>query len=118
MAQEEQREENLTRGRELLERECKKLGADTKTVLSETNLQQLARKYGVSTADELIASVGSGRINALQVVQKLTGQEPGEKRKLPEVGKSAAGIPPGAWKSRVQIISWCALPSAAAPCRG
>jgi len=84
---EEQREENLTRGRELLERECKKLGADTKTVLSETNLQQLARKYGVSTADELIASVGSGRINALQVVQKLTGQEPGEKRKLPEVGK-------------------------------
>lgn len=87
-------------------------------MLSETNLQQLARKYGVSTADELIASVGSGRINALQVVQKLTGQEPGEKRKLPEVGKKRRRHTTRAWKSRVQIISWCALPSAAAPCRG
>ena len=44
---EEQREENLARGRELLERECKKIGADAKTVLNDADLQQLARKYGV-----------------------------------------------------------------------
>ena len=36
---------------------------------------------------ELLVSVGSGRINASQVVQKLTGQDAAEKRKLPEVGQ-------------------------------
>lgn len=82
---EEQREENLARGRELLERECKKAGADPKTVLQDNSLQQVARKYGVSNPQELLSSIGSGRISATQVVQKLTGQEPGEKKKLPEV---------------------------------
>jgi len=84
---EEQKEENLQRGRELLERELKKTSLDLKTILTESNLQQTARKYGVSTADELLASVGSGRIAASQVVQKLTGQESLERRKLPEVSR-------------------------------
>lgn len=84
---EEQREENLNRGRELLEREVKKINLDTKAVLSEDNLEKVARRYGVSTPDELLASVGSGRIAPTQVVQKLTGQESTERRKLPEVGQ-------------------------------
>ncbi len=82
---EEQKEENLYRGRELLERELKKNSFDLKTVMTEANLQKTARKYGVGTPDELFSSVGSGRVNASQVVQKLTGQEPTERRKLPEV---------------------------------
>lgn len=84
---EEQKEENLHRGRELLERELRKTVADLKTVMNETNLQKTARKYGVGTPDELFSSVGSGRITAAQVVQKLTGQEPPERRKLPEVSQ-------------------------------
>lgn len=84
---EEQREENLARGRELLERECRKLEVDAKTLLAEANLQPIARKYGVSNAEELIASVGSGRISPAQVLQKLTGQEASDRKKLPEVGK-------------------------------
>lgn len=84
---EEQKEENLHRGRELLERELKKTAFDPKTVMAEANLQKTARKYGVSTPDELFSSVGSGRVSASQVVQKLTGQEPMERRKLPEVSE-------------------------------
>ena len=84
---EEQREENLNRGRELLERELKRSGADSKAVLQESNLLQIARKYGVSTTEELLSSIGSGRISAIQVVQKLTGQETVERRKLPEVSQ-------------------------------
>ncbi|MDI9485441.1 MAG: bifunctional (p)ppGpp synthetase/guanosine-3',5'-bis(diphosphate) 3'-pyrophosphohydrolase [Bacillota bacterium] len=82
---EEQKEENLNRGRELLERELKKVSADLKVVLAEANLEKIAKRYGVSTADELFSSIGSGRITAGQVVQKLTGQEAPERRKLPEV---------------------------------
>ena len=82
---EEQKEENLNRGRELLERELKKVSADLKVVLAEANLEKIAKRYGVSTPDELFSSIGSGRITAGQVVQKLTGQEAPERRKLPEV---------------------------------
>ena len=82
---EEQKEENLSRGRELLERELKRNDVDIKRVISEANLQKTARKYGVSTSDELLSSIGFGRISASQVMQKLTGQEPSERRKLPEV---------------------------------
>ena len=84
---EEQREENLNRGRDLLERELKRGGADAKTILQESNLLEQARKYGVSTPEELLSSIGSGRISAVQVSQKLTGQEPPERRRLPEVGQ-------------------------------
>lgn len=84
---EEQREENLNRGRDLLERELKRSGADAKTILQESNLLEQARKYGVSTPEELLSSIGSGRISAVQVAQKLTGQEPPERRRLPEVGQ-------------------------------
>jgi GTP pyrophosphokinase len=55
--------------------------------LQESNLLQIARKYGVSTTEELLSSIGSGRISAIQVVQKLTGQETVERRKLPEVSQ-------------------------------
>ena len=84
---EEQREESLNRGRELLERELKKTDFDPKVVLQESNLQKTARKYGVSNPEELMSSIGSGRISASQVVQKLTGQESTERRKLPEVSQ-------------------------------
>ncbi len=84
---EEQKEENLHRGRELLERELKKTAFDPKAAMTEVNLQKTARKYGVGTPDELFSSIGSGRVSATQVVQKLTGQEPVERRKLPEVSE-------------------------------
>ena len=82
---EEQREENLNRGRELLERETKKASLEVREVLSEANLKKVAQKYGVSTPEELLASVGSGRIKAPQVLQKIIGQDTTEQRRLPEV---------------------------------
>ncbi|NLJ80307.1 MAG: bifunctional (p)ppGpp synthetase/guanosine-3',5'-bis(diphosphate) 3'-pyrophosphohydrolase [Firmicutes bacterium] len=80
---EEQREENLSRGRDLLERELKKFNIDPRTVMQEDDLEKTAKKYGVSSPEELLSSVGSGRINANQVVQKLTGREP-ERARLPK----------------------------------
>lgn len=82
---EEQREESMNRGRDLLEKEVKKTNFDPKVVLHESNLEKTARKYGISNIEELLSSVGSGRISANQVIQKLTGQEANERRRLPEV---------------------------------
>lgn len=38
----------------------------------------------MSSPEELLASIGSGRINVNQVVQKLTGQEDTDRRRLPK----------------------------------
>ena len=78
---EEQREESLLRGRELLDREIKKANLDPKDVLEEGNMEKVAKKYGVSSGEELLASIGYGRITALQVLQKLSGQDLVERKK-------------------------------------
>lgn len=72
---EEQREESILRGRELLEREAKKMGLDPKEIMAPDKLDQLAKKYGVGNGEELLATIGFGRVNALQVLQKITGKE-------------------------------------------
>ncbi len=78
---EEQREEAILRGRELLEREVKKANLEPKEVLSVPNLERMAQKYGVGNPDELLATVGFGRIPAPQVLQKIIGKELDEKPK-------------------------------------
>ncbi len=97
---EEQREENLGRGRELLEREVRKTAHDAREILSETNLKQTAQKYGVSSSEELLASVGSGRIKASQVLQKLTGQDtpPSAAGILKSAVKNVGRLRAGGWK--------------------
>lgn len=72
---EEQREEGLIRGRELLEREARKANLELKEVLSPANLERVAKKYGVGNGDELLATIGFGRVTALQVLQKIVGKE-------------------------------------------
>ncbi|MGI6641335.1 MAG: RelA/SpoT family protein [Limnochordia bacterium] len=72
---EEQREESLLRGRELLEREAKKANLDPREVLAPDKLDQVARKYGVGNGDELLATIGFGRVTAQQVLQKIAGKE-------------------------------------------
>jgi GTP pyrophosphokinase len=72
---EQQREESLLRGRELLEREARKANLDPKEILTPDKLDQVAKKYGVGNGDELLATIGFGRVTALQVLQKLVGKD-------------------------------------------
>lgn len=78
---EEQREESLLRGRELLDREIKKANLDPKEILEESNMEKVAKKYGVGSGDELLANIGFGRITAFQVLQKLSGKDLVERKK-------------------------------------
>ncbi len=55
------RDENIVQGREVLERELKRLGLD------ETPFDQIARKFNFDKVDDLMAAIGGGDINAHQI---------------------------------------------------
>jgi len=55
------REENIVQGREMLERELKRLGLD------ETPYDQIAKRFNFDKVDDLMAAIGAGDINAHQI---------------------------------------------------
>lgn len=61
----QQRDENVARGREMLEKELKRLGID------KTNLDELAAAFKYEKAEDLLAGIGYGDINTHQIAQKL-----------------------------------------------
>ncbi len=67
----EQREDNIIRGREMLERELKRLGLEVK-------LEEVATAYKYEKLDDFLAAVGYGDINTNQVAQKLAPPPPEE----------------------------------------
>ncbi len=71
----QQREEIVERGYDLLVRECRKLGVDAGDVLKGDEVNDLAKRYGLAGREDLLAAVGYGKILAKQVISKLIGQE-------------------------------------------
>lgn len=71
----EEREKNLARGRELLEKECQKQGFDPEEVLKPTLLQEAARKFNLATVEDLYVTVGDGVITPFQALGRLKGEE-------------------------------------------
>lgn len=72
---EEQREQNLWRGQELLEKECRRLGIEVSRILADEHLVEAARRYGLGSSEDLLAAIGYGKILARQVIGKVIGQE-------------------------------------------
>ncbi len=77
---EEQREESYLRGKEMLERELKRIHVEPKEVLNSERIQEVAKRHGVSTVEELLANIGFGKVTAQQVVQKITGKQAEDKK--------------------------------------
>ena len=61
----EDREQNISHGRQLLERELRRLG------LEGVAYEQIARDLGFSQVDDLLASIGNGDLNLGKVVSRL-----------------------------------------------
>lgn len=73
------REENITKGRDALEKEVKRLGFDFKEFATTEGLQDIARKnFGTDT--DLFAALGYGGITLNAVILKLTEQYKRKKR--------------------------------------
>lgn len=68
----ERREENIEKGREMLERECKRLGYDTKELLSPEYMKEVASRTHMDGSEEnMLAALGYGGILLNNIMVKL-----------------------------------------------
>lgn len=68
----EKREENVAKGREMLERELKRLGLDPAVWMVDEKLQEAAAKYTFNDIEDMMSAIGFGGITAAQICTKLT----------------------------------------------
>ncbi len=62
---------NMEKGREILEREVRKLNYDLNEFLNEEKLISIAKRMGLSTLDDMYASIGFGSTSLSQIIPKL-----------------------------------------------
>jgi GTP pyrophosphokinase len=72
---EEQKEESILRGRELLERELRKRGMEIHEYLKDEKLKEVSERFGFVEPVDLLASIGYGKLSTQQVMTKLVPQE-------------------------------------------
>jgi GTP diphosphokinase / guanosine-3',5'-bis(diphosphate) 3'-diphosphatase len=68
----ERRDENILRGKELLEKELRRTGSVAAAMKPE-RLREVAGQFGLPDEEELLAALGNGDVSLLQVVQSLRG---------------------------------------------
>lgn len=68
----EKREENVAKGRELLERELKRLGLEPSAWMADDKLQDAAAKFAFHDIEDMMSAIGFGGITAAQICTKLT----------------------------------------------
>ena len=67
----EKRDENLAKGREMLEKEIKKYGQEISYFLKPEKLAEAAKRFNYVTGDDLLVAVGDGIISPIQVLTKI-----------------------------------------------
>ena len=67
----EMKEENIKRGKDMLEREAKRRGYNLSELLSTAGLTYIMNRYTLSSIDDLYASVGFGGLTTNQIIVKL-----------------------------------------------
>ncbi|MGI6435332.1 MAG: RelA/SpoT family protein [Syntrophomonadaceae bacterium] len=66
----EKRQVNIMRGHELLEKDLKKKHLDPRELLKEDKLIDIARRFGYTSVDDLLAALGDGALTVNQVINK------------------------------------------------
>ena len=67
----ENREENIEKGREAVDREIRRLNYGSLNLLRQEFLEPMLRRYGFKTIDEMYAAVGYGGITSAKIVTRL-----------------------------------------------
>ena len=65
------REENVARGRDLLEKEAKKFGYEPRELLRDSWLNTVCLRFNINNSDDLLAAIGYGGITLSSVIAKL-----------------------------------------------
>src|SRR5690625_4189214 len=68
----QRKEENIIKGKELIEKEISALNLDPKEVLTQENLNKVFEKFNFTQVDDMYAAVGYQGVSASSIVTKLT----------------------------------------------
>lgn len=80
----QRREENVEKGRELVEKEIKNMDFDLKEILTSENLKRVSEKFNFSNDEDMYAAVGYNGITAAQIATRLTEKLRKQKEKEQE----------------------------------
>ena len=67
----ERREENIIKGREMLDKEAKRLGYEPKTFASSDKLKEVGARLRINSDEDLLATLGYGGVTLNSVISKL-----------------------------------------------
>lgn len=83
------REENVARGREILEKEIKHLGHEPRELLTDARLGDIAEKMKLKQGEDILAAIGYGGITPNGVISKLVEMYKNEQKKAtpPDISK-------------------------------
>ncbi len=76
----EQRDENIVRGKEILEREVRKLGLEPAQVLKAENLPDLAKDNNFVAVEDMYSALGDGAISVNKILNRLREELSKEER--------------------------------------
>lgn len=76
------KEENITKGKELLEKELKKQGVSFSDIAKGDAYERLQKRYNIHNIEDLYANVGIGTMSASNLVSRLKEENVVEKEKL------------------------------------
>ena len=96
----ENKEENIARGKEMLEREARRRGYDLDEVFTEEVVDGLLQKYMMSDVNDIYAAVGFGGLTTSQVLTKLLQ---GFKKEVQQTAQPSPTVPRKRSKSGVLI---------------
>ncbi|OKO97085.1 bifunctional (p)ppGpp synthetase/guanosine-3',5'-bis(diphosphate) 3'-pyrophosphohydrolase [Geobacillus proteiniphilus] len=68
----QRREENIEKGKEMVEKEVRSLGFEPKEVMTADNVKRVAEKFNFSNEEDMYAAVGYHGITAAQIAHRLT----------------------------------------------
>ena len=96
----QRRDENIEKGRELVEKEVRSLEYEMKEVLAPDNLKRVAEKFNFANEEDMFAAVGYNGITASQIVTRLTDKfrKQREEEEIVEVKEVRKPMKMGFWR--------------------
>ena len=83
----EEREKSIALGKEILEKELRKYNLQQAKLIKSGELAKVASEFSFQGIDDLIASVGYGKVTANQIIGKILPQEKLEQKEEQEEGR-------------------------------
>ena len=87
----QRREENIVKGKELVEKEIRNMDYDPKEVFTPENVKRVAEKFNFANEEDMYAAVGYNGITAAQIANRLTDKLK-KKKELQELEKDISDL--------------------------